>query len=372
MKSASHAITLGFVGDIALTESYFKTTRPLAATRALCRELTDRVDIAVANLECSIFPPGRPANVMAMTSNDARVLTELGFDVYCLANNHIKDYGPEVLCHTRTFLEQQGLRAVGAGSDIAQAQRPLMLHHQGLSLAILNVTDASTYSASAGEPGVAPLCPRYLRHTLGHLRQQADLVIICIHADMEFSNLPAPWKLRLSRRLIDQGADIIIHHHPHCLQGIERYRHGLIACSLGNFVFQLHGNPYLQQRPGALEQTGFLEITATLDGTGGKQLDYRFIPLQAAEDNSIMHPAGEDARQILDNMANYSSQLQSPGRLAREFHRRCRQEMRHSLLSSYYQCRRRGLQSAWHYWRQLLGSQSQRHWIRGFFTLGHY
>ena len=372
MKSTSQPITLGFVGDIALTESYFKTTRPLAATRALCRELTDRVDIAVANLECSVFPPGRPANIMAMAADDAEVLPDLGFDVYCLANNHIKDYGPDVLCHTREFLEQRGLRALGAGSDITQAQRPLMLHHQGVSLAILNVTDASTYQAGSDEPGVAPLCPRTLRHTLGHLRHQADWVIVCIHADMEFSNLPAPWKLRLSRQLIDQGADIIIHHHPHCLQGIERYRHGLIACSLGNFVFQLHGNPYLQQRPGALEQTGFLEITATLDEQGDKQLDYHFIPLQAAEDNSIVRSAGDDARQILDNMAHYSCQLQSPGNLARAFHRRCRQEMRHSLLSSYYQARRRGPRSAWHYWRQLLGSQAQRHWIRGFFTLGYF
>jgi hypothetical protein len=63
-----------------------------------------------------------------------------------------------------------------------------------------------------------------------------DLVVVLLHWGKEYADDPGGWRRVLARRLIDAGAHLVIGHHPHVLQGIERHRGGLIAYSLGNFL----------------------------------------------------------------------------------------------------------------------------------------
>ena len=79
-----------------------------------------------------------------------------------------------------------------------------------------------------------------------------DKTILCLHAGNEFIGQPSQELQRLCHRFIDAGADIIIGHHPHVLQPMERYKHGLIAYSLGNFVF---GSSNLNCRTGMILST---------------------------------------------------------------------------------------------------------------------
>jgi poly-gamma-glutamate synthesis protein (capsule biosynthesis protein) len=69
----------------------------------------------------------------------------------------------------------------------------------------------------------------------------ADHVIISFHWGIEYQHQPSSAQRRLARASIDAGADVVLGHHPHVLQGVERYKNGLIAYSLGNFVFDQSG-----------------------------------------------------------------------------------------------------------------------------------
>jgi poly-gamma-glutamate synthesis protein (capsule biosynthesis protein) len=72
---------------------------------------------------------------------------------------------------------------------------------------------------------------------------QADYVMVALHTGIEFACYPEPFLVRLARRLIDAGAAVVLGHHPHVPQGIERYGRGLIAYSLGDFLFDLPRPP---------------------------------------------------------------------------------------------------------------------------------
>ncbi|GMQ59411.1 CapA family protein [Vallitalea sediminicola] len=65
----------------------------------------------------------------------------------------------------------------------------------------------------------------------------ADVVVCSFHWGIEYNNMPTEYQKRLGRFAIDQGADMVIGHHPHIIQGIELYNDKYIAYSLGNFVF---------------------------------------------------------------------------------------------------------------------------------------
>lgn len=107
--------------------------------------------------------------------------------------------------------------------------------------------------AAAGSPGIAPLHPGFLLRQTREAAKQAKLIIVSLHADLEFTPYLSPRRIRLSRQLIEAGAHMVIQHHPHVFQGIETHKNGLIAYSLGNFVFSVNGNPYQENRPGTKE-----------------------------------------------------------------------------------------------------------------------
>lgn len=71
-----------------------------------------------------------------------------------------------------------------------------------------------------------------------------DFLVVFLHAGQEFISTPSPRIREACRNLIDAGADAVISHHPHVVQGVEKYKHGLIAYSLSNLVFD---SPYVSR-----------------------------------------------------------------------------------------------------------------------------
>lgn len=69
------------------------------------------------------------------------------------------------------------------------------------------------------------------------VRQQVDLVVVSLHWGVEYVDQPSKAQREMAYRLIDEGVDLILGHHPHWLQGLEVYHDKLIAYSLGNFIF---------------------------------------------------------------------------------------------------------------------------------------
>ena len=200
-------------------------------------------DLVIGNLECTLTRSGNiiPGKCTLRGSPQwAPIMRRAGIGLVSLANNHVMDYGIGGLSSTLDALSRAGIHAVGAGINRHEACSPLFVDVGGRRIAFLArssvIVSAPTY-AGDDVPGVAFLDPAETISTIRSCRSQADLVILLIHWGLEEYSYPSPTQRQLAERFVDAGANAILGHHPHVLQGFESYKSAAIAYSLGNFVF---------------------------------------------------------------------------------------------------------------------------------------
>jgi hypothetical protein len=239
MTTAS--LSLGFVGDIAFEGPLADRTN--APVFEAVHSKLRRHDLMVANLECVLTNGGSPIpGKCTLRGNPvwARVLRSAGVDVVSLANNHIMDFGAAGLLDTLEALDEAGIRYVGAGRNATEACAPLLVATEHGKVAFISRTGvfvAAPTHATDDRPGVAPFELSEAAEAIRSVRAQVDRVVVLIHWGLEEYDHPSPEQRLTARQLIDAGADAVIGHHPHVLQGHEHYAGGFIAYSLGNFVF---------------------------------------------------------------------------------------------------------------------------------------
>lgn len=243
---ARDTIRLAAVGDIALNAGYEDLLRQGRAREVFAgvAPILADADLVIGNLEGplterpGVSPPWR--HCLRGNPAYAPVLSAAGFHMLSLANNHMMDYGWAGIEETIERLTAEGIRTVGAGRNLEEARRPGKFTVNGVRVAILaycSVAVRNPLYASAHQPGVAPAQGSYIMQDVLNARKEADVVVVCLHWGQEFVGYPAPGFCRLAHDTISAGASLIIGHHPHVLQGLERFRQGLVAYSLGNFTF---------------------------------------------------------------------------------------------------------------------------------------
>ncbi len=210
-------------------------------------------DLALVNLEGPFTTGGKPLpknfNFRA-SPHLAAVLSRAGIGAVTLANNHMMDYGSTGLQDTLAALQGEGIVAFGAGMAQAAARQGAVVERRGMRIGLLgylflgpNSIEPSAMFAGPGRPGVAghprsgEAVEAMVREDVGRLRPAADVVVVSFHWGREKRYGPEPYQQRLGRAAIDAGAHLVLGHHPHVIQGIEAYGGGLIAYSLGNFIF---------------------------------------------------------------------------------------------------------------------------------------
>ena len=165
-------------------------------------------------------------------------------------------------------LDGAGIAYVGAGKDLECAVAPAMITAKGLRIAFLgrNLWFPKGVWFRPDAPGVAPIEPDTIEAEVADAARNADIVIVSLHWGVEYRRYPSEEQKELARKLIDAGADLILGHHPHVVQPVEEYHGGVIAYSLGNFLFD---SPYWKRTDGAilkcrLSKTGVsdLEVVA--------------------------------------------------------------------------------------------------------------
>lgn len=258
-------------------------------------------DVVFGNLECCFASSGTAANKNVVFNADPEAAPFLSpFDVLCLANNHTLDFGPEGLADTMAVLETNGLRFVGAGSNASAAETPLWLDVGGIRVAVVASADAS--GGDSNRPTVSVLNLRSLADRVREVRADAEVVVASYHGGIELDTVPSPSVVRGLRDLVDAGADVVLAHHPHVLQPAERYRGGVIAYSLGNFVFD---NRRYGELADLAATTVLLDIHVPPDGDAS----YAYIPLRIGDDFKP-RPADDGAKQrILDYMRDLEGRL---------------------------------------------------------------
>lgn len=366
------AITLGFVGDIGLgpaVESVIGAKNAKNVLRPIAAHLQD-CDIVVGNLECTIYDgPNSDSLIpgLCASPDSLDILTQSPITTLNLANNHVLDLGDAELPTMLERLRARGFNVFGAGQDVGAAETA---HYHPIGdrvIAFLGACDVTSHFATGRRPGVAPMNRRRLCRSVKEAHKNADIVVVSLHADVEFVRFPSPYRRRLARALIDAGASVVVQHHPHVCQGIEAYGGGLIAYSLGNFIFKVTGNEYQENVPGVREGM-ILKIQVPADPAS--EPSFSIDPVRIGDDHLPCPLTPEDDRMWRDDIDRLSGAVAEPGRLRREWLRICVAEARRTMFETYYTARRRSPSIALGQVIRMIMSPEQRRWILGLFTFG--
>lgn len=155
--------------------------------------------------------------------------------IFSLGNNHIMDYGLPGLVSNLELLYQKGFKSCGAGKDVLDARRPIIVQDNGIKVGIIACCEAQFGVARRNSAGVAEFGP-WIYDAIHDLRQTVDAVIVSCHAAVEESPWPSPYIRELYHSFINAGANVVHGHHSHIPQGYESYEDGMIFYGLGNFA----------------------------------------------------------------------------------------------------------------------------------------
>ncbi len=234
-------------------------------------------DLRIVNCECALTRARKPVwksgTVFKGEPAHAGALTAVPFEVACLANNHVLDYGVPGLRETLNVLERHGIMTVGAGLTDEEAHRPLSVTVGGARVHVVNVSEGEDLTASEGGPGVFGWDIARACVSVADCRRRGGFVIAIVHCGLEYIPSPPPYVATACRALIDAGADCVVGHHPHVAQGIESHQGRPIVYSLGNFAFYQPTDLYWRR-------TGFC-VRLHYDGTRVSDVD--LVPYRISE-----------------------------------------------------------------------------------------
>ena len=200
-----------------------------------------RADIAFINLESPFSDRGAIANSRMIFRADPQAIAGLelaGIDVVSTANNHARDAGKHGLAFTLSLLANHGIAAVGTAASQEALREGVVLERNGARFGFLAYTyDQSNGNYPNADAPVAMLDAEAMREDVIRLRQRTDVVVVSMHAGVEYAMKPSARQIEFARAAIDAGATVVAGHHPHVVQPVERYRAGVIFYSLGNLVF---------------------------------------------------------------------------------------------------------------------------------------
>jgi poly-gamma-glutamate capsule biosynthesis protein CapA/YwtB (metallophosphatase superfamily) len=316
--SSREKIQLAAVGDMMLTREVGRMIDergpefPFERVRSILRTS----DIVFGNLECAITDRGTPHPkkdphvTFRAVARAAEGLKTAGFNMISVANNHIVDYGNEGLLDTLEILERNGIKPVGAGRNEREARKPTVLTKKGIRVAFLAYTSAfgvGLYTASPSSPGPAHLSWEKVCKDIKIAKKESDFVIVSLHWGLDYVDYPVPFQMRMARKMIETGANLILGHGPHFIQGIENHSGGLIVYSLGDFIFD-------EPMPKSKEALIF-----RCELGDGKILSHEEIPIILNTNYQAVVAPGEKKEEILSRLEALSAScMKLPREIANE------------------------------------------------------
>ena len=195
----------------------------------------------VINLECPIIQDGIPVIGKINLKVDKNYLKNIfNNNLICasLGNNHILDYGKEGLESTLTELKKLEIDWFGLNKGSDNGFHPLILEFSNIKIAFLSVVCPSTSPVIELDNVIylSLLNTDIIAKRIQEIRKSVERIIVYIHWGVEESSYPLKEDIILARKLIQSGADIIVGSHAHAPQPIEKYKNGIIAYNLGNFL----------------------------------------------------------------------------------------------------------------------------------------
>lgn len=253
-------------------------------------------DMTIVNLEgvlttSNSAAAGRTYNIKGDPSY-AKILTEGSVEAVSMANNHRLDFGTEGTKDTEAALNAENIL-------YAYDKNVAIYETQGIQIGYVSVNEV------AWGQGTEDL----VAEGIDKLKAAGvDLIFVACHWGVERDNYPESYQLQLGKKCIDMGADLVIGHHPHVLQGIEEYKGKLIIHSLGNFCFGAN------RSPSDMDTMIFQQTFTFIDGELSGDLDAKVIPcsISSVTNRNNFQPtplAFEGAQRVINRLNTYSEGL---------------------------------------------------------------
>jgi poly-gamma-glutamate synthesis protein (capsule biosynthesis protein) len=190
-------------------------------------------DLVVGNLECPVVsepPAAMDMRKIPLWSDAAnlRLLTSFGFTHVSLNNNHIFDLFEKGLDETQSLLDNTGIGAFGIEYGALSQYRRVSVRGVTLGMVAVNWVERQFCGHLSRDLGDLDI---------GSLKEGCDFLIMFLHWGDDHNIFINRDQQEAARRLIDEGVDLVIGHHPHVTQGYEVYKGKHIFYSLGNFIF---------------------------------------------------------------------------------------------------------------------------------------
>ena len=325
-KKTEGNVTLLLTGDIVLGGEFLKYKNEQNVSYEYpfrnLKKVFEEADIVFGNLECPLSKGGviraDKGSILYAPPESVSALKYLNYNILSLGNNHINDYGEGGLTKTIEILKNEKIPFFGAGRNIKEANKEVIIERTGLKICFLGYTTDETHVksiiADADNAGCVFYDFKKIGEDIERVKSQSDMICISLHWGHEHYLYPSPGQVKLAHQIIDAGAHIVIGHHPHIIQGFERYKHGVIFYSLGNFFF-----------PNYYDKSGYLHkwreesnksIIAKCQASKGKMgvveilfgfmhADYQVVILNGKEEEEAFLEIDEISKEIKRNDYNY-------------------------------------------------------------------
>ena len=246
---AQDDLTISMAGDMMFSGSVEKAVNQYGADGYFAEftPIMRNSDLMIGNLETCLSDIGQPVADKQYTFRGspqmARFLKMNNVTLVSIANNHSMDYGREAFLDMLDNLERNGIRYGGGGRNRKQAESLVLIEKKGMKIgfaAFSRVVPHVDWYAGDNTPGITgayKVQEASVLKRISDYRKQCDILIVSVHWGKEGSNIPRKQEMELAHKLVDAGADVVMGHHPHVVQGIEMYKGSPIFYSLGNFAF---------------------------------------------------------------------------------------------------------------------------------------
>lgn len=305
ISSVSTRITISMMGDCTLgtdesfgwdssLNAYFES-RDADYFFENVKSILEADDLSIVNFEGALTNSTERQDKSFVFKGDpefASILSAGSIEAVNVANNHSHDYGDEGFEDTLRYLKSENITAFGYDETA-------VLEIKGVKIGLVGINILDNHTAGR----------RQLQDNIDKVKSEgAQLVIVSLHWGEEREAVPDSNQVSLGHMAIDYGADLVVGHHPHVLQGIEEYNGKYIAYSLGNFCFG--GN----KSPDDMDTIIFQQTFTIENGEVLTDNNTNIIPCTISSGNGYNNyqptpAAGEEKQRILEKLNERSDSL---------------------------------------------------------------
>lgn len=252
-------------------------------------------DLTLVNFEGTLSDGGKRVNkkwAFRGKPHYVKILQKGSVEAVSFANNHTRDYGEKSHTDTMNILKE-------AGVAFATETKVTLKKVNGIRVGLVAV--------SSIEPSGNP--ESQLRVAMKKIKEKKpEVIIVSMHSGIEYTQEIQPTQKRLSQVAVDLGADLVLGHHPHVMQGIDKYKGSYIVYSLGNFCFGGNTNP--PDKDAFIFQQTFVVKNGKLQ----KKKDAKVIPCRVSGQSGINNyqpvlSKGQQKKNCIKRLSSYSKKF---------------------------------------------------------------